>query len=117
MPKITLTVDQIIEAAGVQESFGQYNIKVADFMRVNLPKDIEVSVSEDQVGADTDGLRTALNAASKTEGDTPSEEESVETVDEVEKEAAESAPSSQTDSAETSVGAGAAGTENTTAAE
>lgn len=74
MPKITLTVEQILDAAGIVDNTGQYNIKIADFVKTNLPSEIVVNVSEDQVEADPVTV-AAPEAAPAEEIVVPSEEE------------------------------------------
>lgn len=53
MPKVTLTIDQVLTSAGIENQKGQFNILVAEFVKMNMPAEFEVQVSPDQIEADT----------------------------------------------------------------
>lgn len=69
MPKVTLTVDQILEAAGIEDQTGQHNIRVADFVKVSFPAEIVVSVSPDQIALDPASEESDKEGASESETD------------------------------------------------
>lgn len=77
MQKVTVTVDQIIEAANVATSMGQYNINVAGFLRMNLPGEFDIVVTPDQIseddGASQEVASEETEEATATEGAAPDE--------------------------------------------